>query len=64
MKTQQKYSTKYWVGHNINKDDIIVNTLFKSRHDTEQAMTEIIGEEWYDWPEYQIILVEILEVLK
>lgn len=62
MKTDQKYSPKYWVGHHKGNEDVMLHTASKTRADTVSIMEETYGEDWFLDEDFDIILIEILEV--
>lgn len=59
MKADQKFTPKYWVGHNKTTDDIIPSTLAKSLSTTEMLMENEFGDEYWENENYETILVEI-----
>lgn len=63
MKETQKYTPKYWVGHNKNTDDVYINTAFKHRKDASDAMIGMFGYEWHEKQELEVVLIEIKLVI-
>jgi len=59
MKADQKYTPKYWVGHNKAGDDVYLFTADKTRDVTLKAMEDIFGEDWFMDENFEVILVEI-----
>ena len=59
MRSNQKFTPKYWVGHRKDSDEILIVTMYKSRRDTWDAMTNLLGEDWEHTDKYYINLVEV-----
>ncbi len=65
MNKGQKFTPKYWVGHDTKSDDVFKDTLFKSRDDSERAMEVFFGQNWEDDnPTFRLILIEIKIVVE
>lgn len=61
MKKDQPFTPKYWVVHNIETDDVFLETASKTRADCEEWLNALaISDEIYDT--HKIILIEIKEV--
>lgn len=58
-----KLSIKYWVGHNKKSEDVFTNTLYKNKSDSLFAMEKIFGEDWFMDEDFEVILIEIKEVV-
>jgi len=59
MNVDQKYTPKYWVGHNKASDDVYLCTANKSKLDELYAMEDMFGEDWFMDEDFEVILVEI-----
>lgn len=59
MKANQRYSPKFWIGHDKQTDDVIIGTGTKSFAWTENRMKEMFGEDWMEDENLEIILVEV-----
>lgn len=62
MNDYQKLSPKYWVGHNKATDDVFIETAEKSYEWAMDKMELKFGDEFYENPNLEIILVEIKQV--
>ena len=63
MKEGQKYSPKYWVGHHKQNDDVMLFSASKSWEDCVKLMEEAYGEDWFLDYDFDVILVEIRQIL-
>jgi hypothetical protein len=63
MKPDQKFTPKYWAGHNKSSDDVFVTTLHKCKSDALLEMDELFGEDWYMDEDFEVIIVEIKQVI-
>ena len=59
MKTDQKFTPKYWVGHHKQDDDVLLQTANKSRLACCELMESFYGEDWFMDENFDVILVEI-----
>jgi hypothetical protein len=59
MKKDQALTPKYWIGHNVNTDDVYLKTAAKGFDEAEGHMIRIFGENWWDDPANRIELFEI-----
>lgn len=59
----QKYTPKYWVGHNRNTDDVYISTASKNKAEAFGKMLAHVGPVVYDDSSYEMILIEIKEVV-
>jgi len=64
MKSNQKYSPKYWMGHYKQNDDVMLFSASKNREECCKLMEEAYGEDWFLDEDFDVILVEINQVLK
>ena len=62
MNDYQKLSPKYWVGHNKSTDDVFIETSDKSYEWVVDKMELKFGEDFYENPNLEIVLVEIKQV--
>lgn len=62
MNDYQKLSPKYWVGHNKATDDVFIETAEKSYEWAMDKMELKFGDEFYENPNLEIILVEIKQL--
>lgn len=62
MNDYQKLSPKYWVGHNKATDDVFIETADKSYEWVVDKMELKFGDDFYENPNLEIILVEIKKV--
>lgn len=62
MKDQQKLTPKYWVGHDQRTDDVFIETMFKHRADTCDAMALKFGADWEEQPHFAVELFEVKKV--
>ena len=62
MNDYQKLSPKYWVCHNKATDDVFIETVDKSYDKAMDNMELMFGDEFYENPNLEIILVEIKKV--
>ena len=62
MKANQKYTPKYWVCHRPSEDDIIIETLSKSKKDSEEKMISMIGEELFYEQIDESLLCDIIDI--
>lgn len=62
MKDNEKHLPKYWVGHNRNDSDVFLNTAYKYRQDTDDAMQRMFGLDWEENNALEIILVQLEKV--
>ena len=62
MKDYQKLNPKYWVGRNKATDDVLIETADKSYEWVVDKMELKFGDEFYENPNLEIILVEIKQV--
>lgn len=59
MNTTQKFTPKYWVGHNKTTDDVFPSTLAKGYSVAELLMEGEFGGKYWEDEDLEIILVEI-----
>lgn len=64
MKSDQKYSPKYWMDHHKQNDDVMLFSASKSREECCNLMEEAYEEDWFLDEDFDVILVEINQVLK
>lgn len=63
MNSKQKLTPKYWVGHHKQSDDVFLTTAAKSREYCLRLMEDEFGEDWLMDVDFDVILVEIKEVI-
>lgn len=63
MTVQPKFTPKYWVGHDSRTNDAYIETMYKHRADTYDAMVRLFGEDWEDQSHLEINLIEMSIVL-
>ncbi len=63
MKAKQKYTPKYWVGHDKSTDDVFVETANKAKSDTAMNMAQLLGSDWQLDEDLEIILIEVKMVV-
>lgn len=63
MNNNQKLSPKYWVGHSKKTDDVFIETIDKSYSRVLDNMDLMFGDSWYEDDNYEVILIEIKEVI-
>ena len=58
-----KYTPKYWVGHNKSEPDVhFMYTASKSRDGAVMGMEHLFGEDWFFDEDLEVILIEIKKV--
>jgi hypothetical protein len=63
MNEAQKYTPKYWVGHNKETDDVFITTASKNKGDVYLHMEATFGEDFYLDDNFEVILIEIKQVI-
>ena len=63
MKKDQKLTPKYWVCHHKQTDDVLIHTACKGYKDVVACMELDYGEDWFMDDDFEIILVEIKQVV-
>ena len=58
MKSDQKYTPKYWVAHNTKSDDVYITTAHKSMDAARRRAIVYLGEE-IDEDYIGMVLIEI-----
>jgi hypothetical protein len=60
MNKDQELTPKYWVGHDVESDDVFLNTASKSKCEAETKMNERFrGTNWRNLDYISIDLMEI-----
>lgn len=60
MNKVQKFTPKYWVGHDNTTDDVFIETASKSRSNAVKKMEHLIGfTEFRTNDKYETILIEV-----
>jgi hypothetical protein len=63
MTPNQNFSPKYWVGHHKENDDIMVFSMNKNRDACAKELEHAYGEDWFMDDKFEIILIEIKQVV-
>jgi len=61
MNNEQKFTPKYWVGHNVKEDDVYINTASKSYDGAYSLMETMFGDFSYS-ESLKVSLMEIKPV--
>ena len=57
---EQKFTPKYWIGHDTKNDDVFLDTAKKGFDTCDEKMSKKFGENWKEEnPSFEISLVEI-----
>lgn len=63
MKPNQKLTTKYWMAHRTDSDDVYLHTARKCMTDVCILLDEEFGDDWQEkYPTLTVSLIELKEV--
>jgi len=59
MNRNQEFTPKYWIGHDVRKDDVFLETASKDFEEAAKKLHSRIGGPYYDSQHYDVSLFEI-----
>ena len=59
MKSNQKLTPKYWIGHDVRGSDLFLTSASKTKVTAVNEMSELFGEDWIFDEFYRVDLFEI-----
>ena len=59
MNANQKFTPKYWIGHDSLKEDVFLNTANKYLEVTARLMAIKFGDDWRDSDFLEVSLFEV-----
>ena len=59
MKSNQKLTPKYWIGHDVRDSDVFLTSASKTKVTAANEMSEMFGEDWIFDEFYRVDLFEI-----
>jgi hypothetical protein len=62
MNNQQKHAPKYWVLHNIEEDDVIIQSASKCHSSVISFAEELYGEDWFLDERFEVCLIELVKL--
>ena len=62
MKSDQKYSPKYWVVHYTNTEDVVVESFCKSMNGSINKFESVTGEDFHELSLNGRAYVQLIEI--